>query len=237
MELPYHIKTLEPLTGALDIIRYLGSIDAPNADSDEICDEVGISERTFGKAIRRLVTKGYVQMDGEMVYRLTGQGNEAVEILAAYDSASGDSNKSSAKRTEVSTVTRRLVVAVPPVLVAGQSNTVAIGLDGATHDESGVLYSPADVVVRFSVLNGEPSTPSETVFSLANVPVSHAFSVIPAAYDQVRLRVQVFQLGPNPDDINVAGGLYVDTHVSGTPINANASAIAYGSDIQIQELE
>ncbi len=230
MELPYHLQTLEPLTGALDILRFLGSIDAPNADADEICDALDLSERTFGKAIRRLVTKGYVTTDGELIYRLTSNGHEAVETLAEYDEANPGGAAPEQARTAM--VTRRLVVALPAMLSAATPTTVAVGLEGATDEETGVLYTPADMVVRLYVINGEPARPQETVLKLSNYPVKHAFSITPGAYQQARIRVQVFQLGPNPDDITVAGGLYVDaTVVQG---NGSTMPIAYGSDIQIQ---
>jgi DNA-binding MarR family transcriptional regulator len=233
MELPYHLQTLAPLSGALDILRFLGDLDAPSADADEICDALSLTDRTFGKAIRRLVTKGYVQMDGELIYRLSNQGREAVEILREYD----EENPQTETRTrgQASTVTRRLIVAVPPTLLSGTPNTIAIGLDGATDEETGVLYSPADMVVRVSVLNGEPTKPQEAVLKLSNYPVKHAFSVTPGAYQQMRVRVQVFQLGPNPDDINVSGGLYVDTGISQN--GTIGSPVAYGSDIQIQVID
>jgi hypothetical protein len=86
--------------------------------------------------------------------------------------------------------------------------------------------------VRLSVVNGEPAKPQETILKLSNYPVKHAFSITPGSYDQVRVRVQVFQMGPNPDDINVSGGLYVDTHVIGT--TTPTTPIAYGSDVEIQ---
>lgn len=233
MELPYHLQTLAPLTGALDIIRYLGSIDEPSADADAICDALDLSDRTADKAIRRLVTKGYLQMDAARAYRLTNQGHEAVEILAEYDEENPDTDSDDS--SEVSIITRRLVVAVPQSLVAGQPNTVAVGLDGAPDEESGVLYNPADMVVRLSVVNGEPSKPQEAILKLSNYPVKQVFTVTPEMYDQMRIKVQVFQLGPNPDDINVSGGLYVDAPVAvngGTP-----APLAYGSDIQIQVLD
>jgi hypothetical protein len=89
MELPFHLKTIEPLPGALDIIRYFGSIDSDTADVEEICDMLELSDRRFHKAIRRLVTKGYVMMDGDMIYRLTEQGLRAWDELSAYDDATG----------------------------------------------------------------------------------------------------------------------------------------------------
>src|SRR5690606_35180973 len=115
MDLPYHLKTLEPLTGALDILRYLASLDEPSADADEICDALDLSERTFGKAIRRLVTKKYVQIDGSLFYRLTRQGEEAANDLAQYETDNPGATE--AKRSTSSLVRRRLVVVLPSPLL------------------------------------------------------------------------------------------------------------------------
>jgi DNA-binding MarR family transcriptional regulator len=232
MELPYHLKTLEPLPSALDIIRFLGELEAP-ADVDEICEGLDISERRFSKAIRRLVTKGYVAMDGDMIYRLTDQGHEAVENLAAYDEANPDAARGQSS-SEGSSITRRLLIALPRELTAEQVTTIVVGLDGAD-EENQVLQNSADMVVRLSVINGEPSRPQEEIVELGNQPVKKVFSIIPGAFDQVRVRVQVFQLGPNPDDINVAGGLYVDADV--TRSGDTGGFIAYGADINVQVVE
>ncbi|MBC8097873.1 MAG: winged helix-turn-helix transcriptional regulator [Armatimonadetes bacterium] len=231
MELPYHLQTLEPLTGALDIVRYLGRISAPNADINELCDALNLSERTFGKAIRRLVTKGYVAADGsEQIYRLTRNGREAVDTLAEYDEANPPSTVD--KSTESASVTRRLVVALPAMLHSGQPNSVIVGIEGATDEETGVLYTPVDVFVRVSVLHGEPAKPQDAALSLSNYPVRHTFSITPGAFQQMRVRVQVFQTDVYSDDLMVAGGLYVDADIT---TNATPNTpIAYGSDIDIQ---
>lgn len=232
MELPYDLKTLEPLQGALDILRYLGTLDVPTADADEICDALDISSVRFGKAIRRLVTQSYVVMDGAMTYRLAERGHKAVEILAAYDAANPASD-ANADEGAVDSVLRHLVVALPQPLVAQAANTVVVGVEGAS--SGGALNVPADLVLRLSVVNGQPSKPVEAGLTLGNEPAQHSFSVTPDAYQQVRLRVQVFQLGPNPDDINIAGGLYIDADVTGAA--HNPQFVAYGGTLAVQMLE
>jgi Mn-dependent DtxR family transcriptional regulator len=94
------LQTLEPLTGALDIIRYFGTLEEMTAETSEIQRSLGLSDRSFDKAIRRLVTKGYVQMDGSRVYRLTEQGQRAVEELAAYDQSAPDGQKADVRAAE-----------------------------------------------------------------------------------------------------------------------------------------
>lgn len=227
-ELPFHLKTIEPVPGALDILRFLGALDQPYADAYTICDNLGLSDRGFSKAIKRLVTKGYVQMDGDRVYRLTQQGNLAVEELAAYDEeapALGASNSSGTGETE-----RRLVLVVPRVIVADKPSEIHVGFNG---DVNQVLSSAVDVVVRVSVINGEPSKPQDLIFQLSNDAAYKSFTAQPGRYTQIRLRIQVFQIGPNEDDINPAGGMYVDVYVAATEDEADSRLLAYGTDIDI----
>lgn len=227
-ELPFHLKTLEPLNGALDILRYLAQVDAPTADADEICDYLDLSDRSFSKAIRRLVTKGYVQMDGHQSYRLTEQGDSGATELAQYDAETGGGlGKPAVSNVRpVETEERRLVVAVPDKLAVGQSNEVLLGF----HDASTPSGNSAEIVARVSVINGQPDSPEDLIFSLSDDAMHQTLEVTPEPYTHVRLRVEVFQLGANPGDIFEAGGMYVDVPVSA---NGSDNLSAYGTDIRI----
>jgi len=225
MELPFHLKALPP--EALDVLRYFSGIDAPIAHADEITEGVGLSERTFGKVIRRLVTKGYLQMDGDQAYRLSEQGQTAIEELNAYDESAPEAKP----KREVITqqIPRRLVLVTPSAFVADQTAQVHVGFHAGSDDES--LDELTDVVARVSLVNGEPTRPQEIAFQLSNDEDHRALTVTPGRFKGLRIRVNVFQLGPNPDDIAVAGGLYVDVDV--LP-QANASTnqwAAYGANI------
>lgn len=227
MELPYHLKALPP--EALDVLRYFAQIDTSIAHADAITDGVGLTDRTFGKVIRRLVTKGYLQMDGDQAYRLSDQGKTAVEELTAYDESAPEAKP----KREIITqdIPRRLVVVTPEKLVADQLAAIHIGFHAATDDEQ--LDEAADVVARVSLVNGEPARPQEVAFQLGNDEDHKALTVTPGRYKCLRIRVNVFQLGPNPDDIAIAGGLYVDIDV--LP-QADASAeqwAAYGANITL----
>jgi predicted transcriptional regulator len=228
MELPFHLKTLPP--EALDVIRFFGTLDVPVADVETIYSGVGLSERSFGKVIRRLVTKGYVQMDGAQTYRLTDQGRRAVEELTTYDEAAPDEEDGAAEAT-VTTVKRRLVVALPRTLVAGKTAKVHIGFNPASGGQS--LPEPSDMVLRLSVVNGEPSRPKEQSLQLADDAAQQTFDVTPGSYTKARIKVQVFQLGPNPDDIAVAGGLYVDADVVAEAKGVDDRLAAYGADVTV----
>jgi hypothetical protein len=82
MSLSLDLQKLPPQ--ALDIIRYLATT-TQGADVDEIIQGTGLSERAFGKAIRRLVTRYYVQMPSQGYYVLTNNGKEAAEVILEYD--------------------------------------------------------------------------------------------------------------------------------------------------------
>ncbi len=226
MELPFHLKTLEPLPGALDIIRYFGTIDSDIADVDEICDALELSDRGFSKAIRRLVTKGYVTMEGDLIYRLTEQGHEAAGELAEYDGATGGVHPDIGPKY----VLRRLVVALPRTLVANQPTEVIVGFNEA--DLGHLMSSSADLVVRLSLVNGKPDKPEDGALSVTNMPAHRAFQIIPGAYTQVRLKLQVFQLNSDSDEVEVSGGMYVDIGVT-DHAPKETHKVAYGTDIKI----
>jgi predicted transcriptional regulator len=229
MELPYHLKALPP--EALDVIRYFSGLDSPIARADEITNGVGLSDRTFGKVIRRLVTKGYLQMDGDQAYRLSDQGQTAVEELAEYDESAPTEKPK--REVIVEQLPRRLLLAAPSKLVAGQPTPIYVGFHPAKDDKQ--LSEPADVVIRLNVLNGDPARPQELAFQLSNESDQQTFTVTPGLYQCLRIRANVFQLGPNPDDIAVAGGLYVDLDVTAEPDDTTRQLAAYGGDIVLTQ--
>lgn len=222
MDLPSHLRALPP--SAVEVITYLNKHDMHMAGVDDICDAVGLSERGFGKAIRSLVTKGYVVMDGDQIYRLTDQGGAVAEEIAEYF---GDDEAEEDAEARVEQFTRRMVLVMPRRLVAKQPTPVIVGFHP--------LAQPASlpvVVARLSMINGEPTTPQEAAFELTDEAAQQDFLITPDAYAQARVRVEVFQLGENPDDVVVAGGLYVDVEVSadGEP----GERVAYGADITFE---
>lgn len=230
MELPFHLRALPP--EALDVLRFFGTLNDPLAYSDEIMEGVGLSERMFGKVIRRLVTKGYLTMDGDQAYRLSDEGQESVQVLRDYDAAAPASSGPS-KRGPNRKVTRRMVIVVPRTFRAGQAAEVTIGFHPAAAGQK--LGQPAEMVVRLSLINAQPQRPQEVVFHLSDGPGQQTLTIIPDAINQLRLKAQAFQLGPNPDDILVAGGMYVDAPVqpAGTPPDDD---VAYGTDVTLAEL-
>lgn len=226
MELPFHLKTLEPLPGALNILRYMGGLDEETADADQISEALNLSERSFSKAIRRLVTKDYLSMEGDMVYRLTNLGERAVEELREYDEATGGAKPMTSARKVDVVSTRRLVVAVPRSIAPNSPSHVVIGF----HPGGLGGLSSADVVVRVRATDGKPDAPEDVLFALTE---SHAQEAIPVhtTTSALRLRFEVYQLG-ELGDIQPIGGMRVDVPVG----KADSGFIAYGTDIQIASL-
>ena len=79
MEMPYNLQTLPP--EAVDILRFYSASDLDTAHADEIVDGANLSDRGFGKGIRRLVTKSYLVMSSDQVYRLTDAGKRVIAEL------------------------------------------------------------------------------------------------------------------------------------------------------------
>jgi DNA-binding MarR family transcriptional regulator len=232
-ELPFHLKTIESLPGALDIIRLLGDYDEHTADADEICNALDLSDRRFSKAIRRLVTKGYVVMDGDMVYRLSEQGEEAAGELVTYDEEAGNEplkpDTSARSSGGPKAVERHLVLALPQTLTANAATNIVVGFSEA--ENGNMLENPADLVLRVSVINGEPQSPDDTLVKLANSATQQAFEIVPGAFKQVRVRIEVLQLDNFSGDINRAGGMYVDVDV--TPQQVANDMIAYSANVAL----
>ncbi len=234
-ELPFHLKTIESLPGALDILRLLGEYEDFTADADDICDTLELSDRRFSKAIRRLVTKGYVVMDGDMVYRLTDQGETAIDELVAYDEAEGHepvakpASSGSASSNGATAVDRRLVLALPRTLTANQPANVVVGFNPNTSGES--LSEDTDMLLRLSVVNGEPTTPMDVPLTLTDDAVHESFEITPGAFTQVRLRLEVMHMDNYSGDISSVGGMYVDVDV--TNRDAQDTLTAYGTNITV----
>ncbi len=230
MDMPLNLQTLPP--EALDVLRFFGATGHTSANADEITERADLSDRGFGKAIRRLVTKGYLIMDGDQVYRLSDSGRRAVADMLEYDLETPPEVREAAARGGVArSAVRRLVLAAPRALKAGEPTVVRVGFDGADDDE--LLSGPAPVVVRFSALHAEAASPAETTLQVENRPVQHSFTVTPGHFAHARLRVQLFQSDESGYEIEPCGGLYVDLPVGA----ADSSEVsAYGVNVSIRDV-
>lgn len=238
MELPISLKTLPP--EAVDIMRYYGTNLVTSAHADDIMRGTGLSDRGFGKAIRRLVTKYYLAMDGDQVYRLSDAGKRVLGELIEYDldpEAEDDDTTSEAitptSAGEPRFVRRRVVVALPSVFAVGQPTNVFVGFHAAAEDEW--VNGNMPVVLRVSLIHGEPATASESALLLENQPVRQVFEVTPANFTRVRLRVQVCQTDGHGAlfDEDSCGGLYADAEVYDDA--TTSELIAYSADVMLRD--
>jgi len=226
MEMPLSLQTLP--AEALDILRYYGNTGAASAHADDITDGTGLSDRGFGKGIRRLVTRNYLSMAGEQVYRLTDQGRRAVSSLQEYD----DSASENEGKPEPRYVRRRLVVAAPGRLLAGQPSIITIGIDDAQGED--IIGDTVTMLIRLSVVNGDPQMGDETAVVLSNRYASQTFEITAGMFTFVRVRVELYQEQPD-EQFAPAGGLYADIPVTAEPDNADSTLTAYGMDFYIRE--
>lgn len=221
-DLPMHLKRIELLPSALDIIRYLNRQPEHEAVVDDICDDLDIGDIRFGKAIRRLVTLGYVQMNAHLTYGLTHNGERAAQELATYDHTDDETLEETPEEA-----IRRVYIAVPRSLVAGQTVPVQIGFPEDTR-----FHRPIDVVLRLEALNADISQHEDKIIKLGQSVNTYALDMTPEWYDQARLKLQVFQLSADGEDLYVCGGMYVDLTVmaEGEP----GETVAFAADLAFE---
>jgi predicted transcriptional regulator len=210
-----HLKRLQSLPGALEIIRYLDESDTGYADMDDITYDLDMSSRRFGKATRRLVTNGYIQMRSDYVYELTQKGEESADELRQYEEA---------KPEEDDTLTRPVLLAVPRNLVAGQTSPLILGMP-ADSDFPGML----DLVLRVEPVYAELGAFNEMARVGPGEFVTET-TITPGNRTQARLRVQVFHLKDDSDDLTMCGGMYIDIVV--LEEGDTGEMIAYSTDIE-----
>jgi hypothetical protein len=226
MEMPLSLQTLP--AEALDILRYYGRTEAESAHADDITEGTGLTDRGFGKGIRRLVTRNYLSMAGEQVYRLTDQGRRAVTALEDYDLAAPDVEDAPEPRY----VRRRLVIAAPVRLLVGQPTRITVGVDDAQGED--IIGDTVNLLLRVSVINGDPEMGSETLLVLTNRYASQIFEITPGVFTKLRVRVELFQEQPD-EQFAPIGGLYVDVPITADPESADPRLKGYGTDFYIRE--
>ncbi|MBE2184407.1 MAG: hypothetical protein IAE89_13340 [Anaerolineae bacterium] len=226
MELPVSIRALPP--EAVEILRYFGANGAASVHADDITAGADLSDRGFGKAIRRLVTRNLMSMDGDQVYRLTDNGRLAVAELLEYDlmTPPNEREESAPREIEARFVKRRVVLAAPSPMAATVPAAVIVGFEAADDDD--IVMLPLHVTVQLISLHADPEAEQAADLSIENRPVQQHFEVTPGGYTSVRLAVRVMQ---NENEGDAAGGLYVDLPVAETA----GGYTAYGADLMLKD--
>lgn len=214
-DLSLELRKLESVPAALDIINYL--YDHPAADADTICVQLGISDRRFGKANRRLITIGYIQMNGDYTYELTTRGEELAEYSAEAGGSTGGNAQANAAQ-----IARKMLVALPDHLVAGQDAPLHIGFD-----KSDDFDFATNIVIQIKPQYATVEPDSDHLMQLDANQTVERLTIKPENYDKVRLSLEVFQLSPSGNDVSACGGMYIDVPVvAETGENA---LVAYGT--------
>ncbi|MBN1565902.1 MAG: hypothetical protein JXA10_18815 [Anaerolineae bacterium] len=226
--LPLELQKLPPQ--ALDVVRYLAK-QPEGAWVDDILDETGLTERGFGKAIRRLVTRYYAEMVDQGYYRLTALGQQAADDLLAYD---GEEAPAAPSAESVSRLThvRQVAVVGPKELVAGTEVVLRVGFN-APADGQNPLKEAGRLILRLSA-PGCDVEPVERPLEVAiNAPAGPAqFRVKARQAGSVRVKVEAFQL-ITLDDLQPVGGLFFDLNVAGFPTPASSEMQALGAQIRL----
>lgn len=194
VELPMELKKLETVRGAFDILKYLHGVDGHAADGDDIMDDLELSVRRFDKAKRRLVTRNYIQMQGDYIYELTRKGVESAETLLEFDDSGSNSDDKG--------IARQLAVILPRNFVYGKTSPLKIGI--APHSD---FTEISNLVVRISPINAQLGDFNEMATLDSNGLIMET-TITPEAYDKARIKVEVYQM--KDDDFAELGGMYVD---------------------------
>ncbi|GIK62710.1 MAG: hypothetical protein BroJett018_05040 [Chloroflexota bacterium] len=205
MTLPFELTTMPEQ--ALDILRYMGRIQVDNIHADALMNGLGMSERSFSKGIKRLVTKSYMAMDEARYYRVTQKGYQAIEDINAYDAtAPADAGK------HYAVLAYDLCAVVPLPRAINQSARWLLGLEPDPM-EMETISEPTPILLRVSANGGEVSPAELTLTLTPETPSQFAELNLTAYQTPMRLRVEVFQL-MEMNEPYVSGGMYFDVEVS-----------------------
>ena len=228
--LPLELQKLPPQ--ALDVIRYLNTREDA-ASVEQILDGTGLSERSFGKAIRRLVTRYYVDMPEQGFYALTANGRQAAEDLRAFDGATPTLARAAAPEPAAAPLqVRQFSVVAQKDLVVRSSAVLRAGFSAPASDQPR-LRQPGRIILRVSApgCDVDPvERPLEVATSAAAGPVT--FRVTPRREGSVRIKIEAYQLVTRQDLVPV-GGMYFDRTVAEFPTPGSAEIQALGATLRL----
>jgi predicted transcriptional regulator len=223
MELPHDLKILP--SQAVDIIHFLAQLPDGHADAETICDGANLSDRAFGKAIRRLVTRKYLRMDMGGDYHLTPEGRKAAKLLTQIE----DEQTTAAQQDAAANTTpRRLTVVMPKTVGAGAPAELFAGIDRP--DAGPAAHRPTALVLRFEGVNCDITPPEHTIQVPADSAAEPAtFTLTPAQAGKGRVRVRAYQV-IRMDEVEEVGGMYFDFQ-AGDAGSADLQAISIDLDL------
>jgi predicted transcriptional regulator len=205
-QLPPELMRL-PLN-ALDVFRFIGQSGLEQAEAEVLAEGSGMSQRAIGKAIRGLVTQGYLNMDEGYVYHVTDKGRKAVKDVMDYDAA----NPQTENNQQVAISHQPLVLVVNNPFSSHQTSSIQVGFERPL-----AIQDASQVVLRFSSTTGTIS-PSEVSLELEpqQIPHTETYYTPDGASKAVRIRVEAMQI-VNMMDVHPAGGMFFDVAIDHKP--------------------
>jgi hypothetical protein len=216
---------------ALDVLRYL-SQQEEGASTEAIVQGTGLGDRAFGKAIRRLVTRHYVDMPSPEFYRLTESGKRAAKELGDYDTGPIATIPPVPATSTVIYHERRLSILITQELVIRTTAVLMAGFD-MPGDGKAPLKQPGRVILRVSAPGCDVvpvERPLEVAIDRAVGPVQ--FRLTPRQEGTVRVKVEAYQL-VTLQQIVPLGGMYFDIRVAGFPTPKSSEFQALGAVIKM----
>jgi hypothetical protein len=226
--LPPELQKLPP--EALDVLRYLGQ-HPDGASTNDILHGTGLSVRGFGKAIRRLVTRYYVEMPDQSFYCTTESGRQAADDVRAFDEDDTPAAPGADMIPKL-THTRQLAVVGPKELIAGAESVLRVGFS-APVDAQHPLNEKGRVILRLSAPGCDVDPVERPLEVATDAPAGPAwFRVMARKTGSVRVKVEAFQLMAL-DELQPVGGVFFELSVAGFPTPASGEVQALGSTVRL----
>jgi predicted transcriptional regulator len=204
MALEHELSTLPE--HAITILKFM-SRQGTGQTETSIQTGTGLSDRSLGKALKRLVTRRFLSMNASTrVYQLTGKGTQAIEILASGNIRGVQDNSS-----QPSGILYDLCAVVPLQLPADQPSEWQLGVHPAGTDSP---PQPTDLFLRITTDDAEV-VPDEIILPVSAEQTINSMPMMitpNSGKTQIRLHIEAFQLF-EIEEPALAGGMYFDVQV------------------------
>lgn len=194
MPLPFELTTFPK--AAHEILIYLAQ-QQNGAFDEEMKEALGLSERSFRKAIRRLVTKEYVEMQFNGPYMLTRRGERGAAALleAGEDAPSAETPPGSDQDPEngARAFTRRLLVVYPRTVPASRPAYLFVRVDAPPGEPDSVR--PVDIAFRVQSQCAVDPDQREATIPPDNAAPAARFAITAPDAGKFPVTVEAYQIG------------------------------------------